>query len=150
MTSVIINYEQFYLVNVFICDIFRVSRGICEGALERFRSSYPSSVVMGVAQPRYSALFPPSMESIKTALVFPWNADVGVGGMFLPPPCFGEMPSFQLLGAAVTPSRVLPFTILDSMVSGVYPAPGNPLILRARYSSTVFASVFPSLLGTCF
>jgi len=53
------------------------------------------------------------------------------------------MSSYLLLGAAVTPSRVLPFKILDLMVTGAYPAPGNPLILRARYSATVFFLCVP-------
>ena len=130
MLASVIYLRTILLANCLICDIFRVDRGICDGALERLRSSYPSS-------------FTPSLESVKTALVFPWNADVGAGGLFLPPPCDGEMPSYQLLGAAVTPSRVLPFKILDLMVSGAYPAPGNPLILRARYSTTVFLICVP-------
>jgi hypothetical protein len=40
-----------------ICDIFRVDRGFCDGALEQLRSSYPSSATLG-----YSA-----------TVFFPWE-----------------------------------------------------------------------------
>jgi len=74
---------------------------------------------------------------IKAALVFPWNADVDVGGLLLPPSLDGDRPSHHLLGGAITPSRVLPFGILGLLVNGAYPAPGNPLILITRYSTTL-------------
>ena len=74
---------------------------------------------------------------IKAALIFPWNADVDVGGLLLPPSLDGDKPSHHLLGGAITPSRVLPFGILGLLVNGAYPAPGNPLILITRYSTTL-------------
>ena len=96
-----------------------------------------------MAQPCYSALFPPSREIIKTALVFPWNAGVGIEGVYLPPPLYYSRTAFQLFGAIITPSDILPFRILDQLHNGAYSAPGNPLLLRGRLSASVFLLCVP-------
>jgi len=111
--------------------------------LERFRSSYPSSVGMGVARPRYSALFPPSRETIRTALLFPWGAGVGIEGVFLPPPLYYSRTAFVMFGGIISPSTVLPFRILGQLHNGAYAAPGHPLLLWAQLSATVLLLTLP-------
>jgi len=107
----------------------------------RFRSCFPSSKVIGVAQLCYSALSPSSLQS---ALVFPWVSSVSIKVVPQSPPSFLEqLCSFQLLGGAITPSMVLPFRIRSSLVNGAYPSPGNPLILRAWLSDTLFLLCVP-------
>ena len=83
------------------------------------------------------------MADIKTALVFPWNSGVGVEGVYLPPPRYYLATSFQQMGAIITPSDILPFGILELLVNGAYQSPGNPLLLRARLSATVFLLCVP-------
>jgi len=77
------------------------------------------------------------MDCFKTALVFPWNSGVGVGGVYLPPPLYYLRTAFQQMGAIVTPSGILPFGILELLRNGAYKSPGNPLLLTARLSATV-------------
>jgi len=98
---------------------------------------------MGVAQPRYSALFQPSRDAIKTALVFPWNTGVGIEGVFLPPPLYFARTADQLFGAIISPSTSLPFRLLGQLVCGAYSTPGTPLLLRAQLSTTVHLLSLP-------
>jgi hypothetical protein len=98
---------------------------------------------MGVAQPRYSALFPPSGDVIRTALLFPWDAGVGIEGVFLPPPLYYARTACQLFGAVISPSTVLPFRLLGQLVCGAYATPGIPLLLRAQLSTTVHLLSLP-------
>ena len=90
------------------------------------------------------------MADIKTALVFPWNSGVGVEGVYLLPPRYYLATSFQQMGGIISPSTILPFGILELLVNGAYQSPGNPLLLRARLSATVFFLCVPFPSGNMF
>ena len=122
---------------------FRVVRGFCAGALERLHSSSPSSR----GDWRLSALCCFSLGSIRDAAVHPWTGGVGVEELFLPHHvlCLPEL----VLGGLLTPSRILPFAILESLVVVTRPFPGVPLILRACLPSC-FLLLVPMPAGNMF
>jgi len=90
------------------CDIiFRVVAGICDGMWTRLRSSSPSSLGF------LSTFNPPTGEAINQAVLKPWHRSVGTVGACLPP----RLAFSFHLGGAVTPSLILPFRIIGTLIN---------------------------------
>jgi len=133
-----VNYisEQF-LAGYTFCYIFRVVAGICHGVWTRLRSSSPSSL-------GFSALHLPPGEDVHQAVLQPWHRSAGAVGVCLPP-C--RSCGLHLV-VAVTPSLVLPFRLIGSLISVAYNVTRTPLLWGLTLGTVQrLLSHFPA--GTC-
>ena len=88
------------------------------------------------------------MGSISDAVVHPWTGGVRADGLYLPYRLL-RLPEYPL-GGMLTPSRILPFNILESLVTCAYKSSGHPLILRAALPSHVYLLCVPLPAGYMF